>query len=155
MAELKEGNVGIEDFIIPDVKEKKVTLYHIHPTAFGKIIKSPNLPYSPEKLRDYVKRGFRTEPRRLPFVEERTARIEEDPNGELWAVPPGYKLEGVDEEIKVPTPDGQFRDGVIDTTYRVVRTEKPEAPEGGFACDVCGKVCKTKLALSGHKKTHK
>jgi hypothetical protein len=26
---------------------------------------------------------------------------------------------------------------------------------GGFVCEVCGKELKTKLALSGHKRTHK
>lgn len=30
---------------------------------------------------------------------------------------------------------------------------KPQT--NGFTCDVCGKTLKTKLALSGHKRTHK
>lgn len=32
---------------------------------------------------------------------------------------------------------------------------KEVKPEEGFKCDICGKIFKVKIALAGHKRSHK
>lgn len=143
---LKTGNVEAS------LKEKKVTTYRMHPNQdlyFGEIMIAPNIPKSYEKMEDYEKRGIVLRLKDLPFVIEHNASIVEDKRGGLWAVPPDYKLEEYQAELREPIKDGQYISRGFETAFRVVKDE-PKTSQG-FVCDVCGKECESKKALTGHK----
>ena len=36
----------------------------------------------------------------------------------------------------------------------ILNKQKKEKPEEGFVCTVCGKVCKNKIGLTAHSRTH-
>ena len=123
---LNRGKDGIEEII----EEKKVTLYRMHPDQvnnFGAIIVAPNIPNSPEKMKDYARRGCRLSLDNLPWLQEHNAKIEVDSKGEPWAVPKGYKLIETKTELREPLPERKY----VVTGHTMVSSvvkEEPEAP---------------------------
>ena len=141
------GNV--EETILED----KVTLYRLHPNQkehFGLIMTAPNIPNIPSKMKEYAKRGCKLNPQNLaPDCE-----IKADPNGELWAVPKGWKIVGEEVDILYENRDGDMIPRGKTIRYKLAQAKSTETPKG-LACDVCGKACASEFGLRVHKRTHK
>jgi len=145
---MSNGNAGI--ITEPILRENKVTLYRLHPTDSGRVIEMPNLPNGLHEAEMWRKKGFKATPQEL----NPQARLETNPEGEMFLVPPGYKLESFVEIAK--TNYDKATEQV--TSWRVAKEtvrETTPSEETKLACPDCGKECKGEFGLRAHMKSHK
>ena len=107
------GNTGMKT--IPILRENKVTLYRLHPTEFGRIMRMPNLPNGLHEAESFRNKGWKLNPQELML----DAKLETNPEGEQFLVPEGYKLKS--KTVKALTDKDR---STMDADEWVVEKEK-------------------------------
>jgi len=143
-------------------KGRYKTWYRLHPNQenldyFGHVMICHNLPVGAFVVNGgdkmsvsemYRKKGFTETPQEL----NPNADVVRDSKGGFYIVPKGYEL----KETAGKTLFGDGKSYVDGIAVRIVRKETVDKVLTGemHVCDICGKECKTKLALAGHKRSH-
>ncbi len=113
---MSNGNAGL--VTKPILRENKVTLYKLHPSDFGRVIKMPNLPNGLHEAELWRNKGYKKTPQELMP----DAQLEQDPEGGIFLVPDGYTLKPVTEKT-------EFERKQIDVTnYHVIKDKEEPTP---------------------------
>lgn len=108
------GNAGLKT--IPILRETKKTLYRLHPNEFGRVMVMPNLPNGLHEAEMWRNKGYKYSPQEL----NPQARLEKSPEGGIFLVPDGYKL---DSKLETVT-DPNTKESHQETVWHVIKSKE-------------------------------